>query len=273
MSTIMMQDHPDWRSVRLLMINRPEKHNALTLAMWEQLLEYLLQCDADPSVRLVILRGVDDTAFCSGADISEFPTYRANKEQAKLHKQITDRTTQRLATLRPLTLAAISGACFGGGLQLATACDIRLAHESARFAITPVKLGFVYGPYETNLLKRIVGEATAKELLYTGASITAQEALRVGLITKICPNSTILEQFTNQMINSLLQAAPEAQQITKKMFEHLASNDSITHYKALEHMANRALDRPEYREGIQAFLEKRQPHYAQQQKSTQHNGE
>ncbi len=261
---IILNTHPIWSSVRQIIFNRPEKRNALTLVMWQQLLETLRKCHADPQVRVVILRGIDDSAFCSGADIAEFPLLRSDQKQATQHKEITDLVTRTLTTLRPITLAAISGVCYGGGLQLATACDIRIGTESARFAITPVKLGFVYGPYETTLLMRIIGETKAKELLYTGKAITALEAHRMGFISDISSASDTLDQLVNQTVYALLQAAPKAQQTTKRLFQQLAdSHKSDQTYANLEELARSAMEGLEYKEGIQAFLEKRRPTYTE----------
>ncbi|WP_181362999.1 enoyl-CoA hydratase/isomerase family protein [Sulfoacidibacillus thermotolerans] len=263
MSRVQLKQHPHFASVRFIVLNRPDKHNALTLTMWEQLLEFLEACEDNPDVRVVVLRGIDEHAFCAGADIAEFPKLRANRESAKKHKTVTDLVTKRLANLRPITVAAISGICYGGGLQLASACDLRVADDSARFAITPVKLGFVYGPYETRLLMRIVGEPKAKELLYTGKAITAQEAEKIGLITARNPSSHNFDQFVDDYLFSLLQAAPHAQQLTKQIFHGLQEAGTSLLDEQLENLSTQALDGSEYVEGIQAFLEKRRPFYAE----------
>src|SRR5579875_3571018 len=124
---IYLKSHPVWPSVREIVINRPEKRNALTLSMWHSLRELVDVCNRDKTIRLIVLRSADAVSFASGADISEFPELRSNYRLAKKHKQVTDDTTKALMSARPIVVCAIQGFCFGGGMQLASACDLRLA--------------------------------------------------------------------------------------------------------------------------------------------------
>lgn len=260
-NSVMLCIHKQFSSVREIVLNRPEKRNALTLQMWKQIQDCIEICEADPSVRVVVLRGIDASAFTAGADISEFPALRSNQSLAQAHKQVTDGVTHSLATTRPLTVAAIQGICYGGGLQLATACDLRIADSSAKFAVTPVKLGFVYGPYETQLLTRLVGEARAKEMLYTGSPIDAMQALRDGFIHRLSDDSLHFDEFLHRYVYELLQAAPKAQQKTKEMFA-LLNGPYEDNFARMQTLVQNALAEDEYQEGVRAFIKKVRPSYA-----------
>lgn len=269
--SLFVRPHRKWASVREIIINRPEKRNALTLSMWAHLRELIQACNEDASVRVLILRGANSSAFAAGADISEFPETRSNLEQARSHKAITDAATKCLADARPITVSAISGYCFGGGMQIASACDMRLADESAVFAITPIKLGFVYGLYETELLVRLIGSARAKELLYTAKQIDAAQALSYGFLNDVFyakPGSTesfSFDDFVDDHIAHLLRVAPKAQQAMKVMFSLLEKNDKLAEeaHRAAVSIEDAAFTSTEYREGINAFLLKRKPSYWQ----------
>jgi enoyl-CoA hydratase len=272
LSDLILQPHSHYPSVREIVLHRAEKRNALTLSMWQQLRDFISMCNEDPTVRVIVLRSSDARVFCSGADISEFPLLRSDAVLAEAHKAITDVTTVSLATARPITVAAISGICYGGGVQLATACDIRLAENTSTFAITPLKLGFLYGPYETELLFRAAGEALAKDMLLSARCISAHLAFSRGLVTDLCPGNLSYSQFLDDYLGMLLSVAPQTQQNMKRVIHSMATTigvDSSTtsvdkiwsHYHEMNDGFSIIADASEYQEGFQSFLEKRMPSY------------
>ncbi len=265
LSLLFVRNHRKWDCVREIILNRPNKRNALTLSMWAHLRELIEECNSDKSVRVIVLRGVDASAFSAGADIAEFPNSRSNLEQARIHKSVTDGVTDSLAHVRPITISAISGYCFGGGIQIASACDFRIADNSAVFALTPIKLGFVYGLYETSLLVRLIGESHAKELLYTGKRIDAAKALSYGFLNDVLNHSndeTLFDDFVDKHIAELLEAAPSAQQAMKKMFSLLQDKKQLLNVnQQAQSLEDKAFVGWEYKEGVTAFLEKRKPTY------------
>ncbi|MGC9501648.1 enoyl-CoA hydratase/isomerase family protein [Streptomyces sp. WG7] len=232
-------------SVATVVVHHPAKRNAMTAAMWRALPELLDTLAADPAVRALVLTG-EGATFCAGADIS---TLRGSAEAAQ---GLAVRAEEALAAFPKPTLAAIRGHCVGGGAQLAAACDLRFAEESALFGVTPAKLGIVYPASSTRRLVTLTGPATAKYLLFSGELIDAERALRAGLVDEVLPEGGLakrVEEFTRV----------------------LASRSQLTQAAAKE-FANGRTDRDAYwtaqargsgdtAEGVAAFLERRQPRF------------
>jgi enoyl-CoA hydratase/carnithine racemase len=256
---VYIKDHEAFSGVREIILNRTEKRNALTFDMWQTLKELIRTCDADPEVRVVILRGSDASAFAAGADISEFRHLRYDKSSFEIYQQATDGATRAIHSARPVTIAAIRGLCYGGGVQIASACDFRICDTTARFAITPAKLGFVYGLYETRLLMRIVGEARTKELLFTGREFGAEEALNWGFVNCAVPPASY-EETLHQFVANILQASGLSQAGMKQIIHRIANgqtaDDDDTRALVCE-----SIESADYKEGVTAFLEKRKPRF------------
>ncbi|MEO7465510.1 MAG: enoyl-CoA hydratase/isomerase family protein, partial [Sphingobium limneticum] len=178
------QDGP----VARLLIDRPDRRNAMTQTMWEQLPRLVGQAMADDAVRVLILASATPGLFCAGADINEFAAC-SGQEDWRVANQAAIRASQyALAHAQKPVIAAIDGDCVGGGCGLAIACDLRIASPTARLGITPAKLGIVYSLFDTKLLVDLVGPARAKRILFTGALHSADDALAIGLIEQIAPD-------------------------------------------------------------------------------------
>ena len=213
-------------AVATLVMDNPRMRNAITAGMWQQFAELLDQLDGDDAVKVVVVRGAG-THFSAGADISAV--------ESILHDPVTGQrdggditvAEEALARFRKPTIAAIDGYCVGGGWQIAGACDIRLASENAIFGITPARIGIVYPLSGIRRLVQLVGPATAKYLLFSGDFITAVDAVRLGLATKMLGIAAFWEhtgafanhlaqrsQFSIQsqkdLINAISNAVPEA---------------------------------------------------------------
>lgn len=242
-----------------LILNRPDKRNALNLEMWRALEGCLDRLAADDSVRVVLVHGVDRTAFAAGADISEFEQIYRTAETTEAYRKILRSVQHKLAGLDRPTIARVQGACVGAGCGLALCCDLRFATPESGFGITPAKLGVVYGLWETKKLVDAVGPSKAKHILYTGQIIDGTEAHRIGLVDalyaedeiaaatqayaeRLCGNSQYTIQAAKKFVELIRDGVAEETAETRKItFEGYFGEDFI--------------------EGRRAFVEKRKPDF------------
>jgi enoyl-CoA hydratase/carnithine racemase len=246
-------------AIATIVLNRPEKRNALNLSSWRALGERLEEVENDDSVKVVLVRGAGDRAFAAGADVTEFPTLRADAETASRYGALTEGVEARLADLAKPTIAMVRGSCVGGGCELAVACDLRVADESAVFGITPAKLGIVYPLVATKRLVDLVGPAAAKRILFTGDLMPAAEALRVGLVDEVV-DAAVLQERTYDLARTIAERAQSSVRATKVLIRMIGQgqtqDDDRT--RALQEESYGSAD---YREGVQAFLDKRSPSF------------
>jgi enoyl-CoA hydratase len=240
-----------------LVIDRPDKRNALNYEMWMALPELAAELEADPAVRVVILRGVDDSAFSAGADISEFETLRANSEGARTYNAATHAGERAIAELRKPTVAMVQGPCIGGGCGLALACDFRFSDENGRFGITPAKLGMVYSLTATKQLVDVVGPSHAKYILFSGLQLDAERAYQIGLVNELVPTAEIVGR-TRRFASIVASRAQYAVRGTKRVVELILDGESEDNEET-KSLRNDAFDTEDYQEGVRAFLEKRKP--------------
>jgi enoyl-CoA hydratase/carnithine racemase len=245
-------------AVATLTINRPDRLNALTYAMFSALPAVLAQAAAAEGIRALVVRGAGDRAFSAGADISEFATTRTTKQQAGAYDDAVLAAEEALATFPVPTIAAIGGHCYGGGCGLALACDVRFATPRARFAITPAKLGLVYPLRGTKRLVDLVGPSRAKIIMMTGADYDAATAASFGLVDEVCED---LDKAVTEFTALLAARSGVTQRAVKETVARIL--DGTTHDDD-SHAALRAsaLDSPDYAEGVRAFLERRPPRFA-----------
>lgn len=239
-------------------INRPERRNALTRAMWAELGRVFSSLSAESAVRAVILTGAGGT-FSAGADISEFPAVRATVEDGRAYEAICSRCETAIATCTKPTIAAISGACFGGGVGLALSCDFRVADQSAYFAIPAARLSNVYGIVETRALFEAVGLATAKEVLFTGRRYGADAAHRIGLATHAADGAALASAIG--LADSMRGSAPLTIKGTKIVLSAIARNEAEQRKNAIAQVMDEAMASADYREGVAAFAAKRDPQF------------
>lgn len=242
--------------IAVVSLRRPEKRNALNLAMWRKLAETFEQLDARSDVRAVILHGAGGH-FCAGADISEFDEVRADEHSAKEYDRITEKATLAISQWRGPTIAAISGYAIGGGCGVALACDFRVADETARIGITAARLGIVYSLLDTRLLYRQVGLAGAKRVLFAAEHLSAEEAFRVGLVD--FPLAKDALAAATQFAGKLVANAPLTVAGSKQMLNTIAEGTSDARREELEQLVAGAYQSQDYREGRAAFAQKRRP--------------
>lgn len=243
-------------AIALVTLNRPERRNALSLAMWRRLGEVFHGFAQERDLRAVILTGAGGH-FCAGADIGEFGKVRSNAELGQEYERAVDECQGAIAALPKPTIAAIAGFCVGGGCGIALACDFRLAEADAKLAITAARLGIVYGLRETQLLYRAVGLSQAKRILFTGERIDAGEAARIGLIDRLTPGPALAA--ARELAATIAEGAPRSIAGAKGILNALA--DGAADRRAIEGWLREALESEDYREGVRAFREKRKPRF------------
>ncbi|MFD4820514.1 enoyl-CoA hydratase-related protein [Peribacillus butanolivorans] len=246
-------------NIAFINFNRPGKRNALSYEMWTKIPDLIEECEKNSQVKVIIFKGVDHSAFSAGADISEFKTLRYTAEGADKYNRATMVAEKAIMDVSKPTIAMIQGFCVGGGCEIAVACDFRFSDENGRLGITPAKLGLVYNTPGTKNVVDLVGPAKAKDILYTGRLLDAEEAFRIGLVDRIfssdsieketldyakliCKNAQLSVRGSKKIINEVLMGATKDSQGTAQLvIDSFVSED--------------------YREGVHSFLEKRKPNF------------
>ncbi|HTE13575.1 MAG TPA: enoyl-CoA hydratase-related protein, partial [Burkholderiales bacterium] len=221
--------------------------------------EVMHELSADGSLRCVVLRGAGDKAFAAGADIAEFASERADARQAKIYGNLIHHTMQAVASCKHPTLAMIKGACVGGGLEIATCCDMRICGESSRFGVPINKLGLTMGYGELAGLLALVGRAVALEILLEGRVFDAAEALQKRLVNRVVPDDQV-EKEAYVTAQRIADGAPLVARWHKQFIERLTVRAAIAPQEWDEGFA--CFDTDDYREGVTAFLAKRAPRFS-----------
>jgi enoyl-CoA hydratase/carnithine racemase len=235
--------------VATLTINRPAKHNALTVAMWRELAAICAELDADPRLRALVVTGAGPS-FCAGADISSL-----SEDEAVL-KEVVDTAERALRGLAMPSIAKVRGHCLGGGNQIAVACDLRVADTTASFGVPPARLGVVYPVGSTRALVELVGPAAAKRLIFTAQPIDAAHALRIGLVEQVVEPGE-LDAAVGELVASMLPLAPMTQFAAKELVNLIADGgDADAAFERWRAQWQLAADGVE---GPAAFLARRQP--------------
>lgn len=240
----------------LITINRPDKHNAISLATLAELRAAVAVGAEDNSVRVIAITGAGGRAFASGSDLSEV----LERDLRKALEPIVQGLAEQLERTPKPTIAAIDGICMGGGLEVALGCDLRVATTRSRFATPEGKLGIIPGGGATQRLPRIVGRGWGMEMLLMGETIDAQRAFQIGLVTRLIEPEELLPEV-HRMAAHLASYAPLVPRFMKAMV-HYGMEASLVAGLALEKFAQSALCETEDKtEGITAFLEKRPPQW------------
>ena len=242
--------------IATVVLNRPEKLNALTRAMWQSLGETIRALSADDSLRCVILRGAGEKAFPPGNDIAEFASERANKAQAIAYGHVMHATLNSLADCRHPVVAQIHGVCVGGGLEIAALCDLRICGESSRFGAPIKNLGLTMAHAEMGPLLRLVGPATALEILLEGRVFGAKEAKDKGLVTRVVPDAEV-EREARATAERIAEGAPLVARWHKKFARRLADPRPLSASETDEGFD--CFDTEDFRIGYAAFLAKDKP--------------
>ncbi len=241
-------------------INRPDKRNAMTLAMWGRMGDVLQAWADDPAVRVIVVGGAGDKCFCAGNDISEFKGLRATPDQVRDYDVVTARAYAALRDIQKPTIARIAGFCIGGGLEVSQLCDIQISADSATFAVTPAKLGLGYKLEDVLLLTGNVGRKYAKEILFTGRRFSAEDALRMGLVNRLVP-AAALDAAVDGYAAEIAGNAPLAVKAAKVPVNQSAREEGRRDSALCRALADACTESEDYREGLRAFAEKRRPDF------------
>src|SRR6202162_6335482 len=246
--------------VGVITFNNPEKHNAMSLDMWQGFGHALIELRDDPEVRVVILTGAGDKAFMSGADISQFEKTRHNAQASEEYSKKSAAQRALLADFPKPIIACIRGFCLGGGMQVAMAADIRIASQNSQFGIPAARLGIAYGFDGLRNLVSLVGPSWARLLMYTGMRIDSAEAVRIGLIDRMVPD-TELWGATMEIARTISGNAPLAIQAAKITIAQVLKDPGERDMDAIKQAGIDCMDSEDFREGRRAFMEKRKPEF------------
>lgn len=240
--------------VATLWLNRPAKRNAVTFAMWQGIGAICEQLGSRSDVRMLVVRGVGDH-FCAGADISGL----VDMPMADYHRA-NRRADEALASFPRPTVAHVTGSCIGGGAEIATGCDLRIASDDAVFGITPAKLGILYPTGAVARVTRLIGPSATKHLLYTGEIVDAERALRTGLVDEVHPRAEV-EARLAQLCDTIAHQRSLLTQMGSKLAVDAVSEGRVLDPELEAHWLGLVETAGDKAEGIAAFAEKRAPRF------------
>ena len=234
----------------------PARLNAVSVSMWEAIPRVLEDFAADAAIRCVVLAGAGERAFVSGADISQFEAQRSGPEAVQRYEELAEGAQAKLATFDKPTVAMVRGYCLGAGLNIANACDLRIAGDDARFGIPAARMGLGYRASSMKSLVDVVGAARAKEIMLTARQFTAAEAKDMGLVHRVVPAAG-LERETRAYCETIAANAPLTMRAAKRIIREVTGADyDVERCRA---WVKECFDSADYAEGRKAFMEKRKP--------------
>jgi enoyl-CoA hydratase len=256
-------------AVAVVGLCRPAAHNAVTLAGWRRIESVFASLGVEPDVRAVVVRGAGDRAFAAGADIAEFVHARMTAADALVYNDAIARALKAVMSCPKPVIGMVHGLAVGGGCELAAACDVRVASADARFGIPIGRLGVTLGYTEAQALARLIGPGRLKDLLFTGRLIDAQEALAIGLVDRVvAPEDLVAATLT--MLGAIIDASQTTIRAAKLVVDMCGRALTEADASALTELTLAAYDGPELKEGVAAFLEKREPRFADAREASDH---
>jgi enoyl-CoA hydratase/carnithine racemase len=245
-------------NISTVTLNRPDKLNALNRLAWKELADVFTELNGLGSVRCIVVRGAGGKAFSAGADISEFDDERCNVAQATTYGSIVEGAINTIIEGPHPTIALVEGACVGGGLEIACACDIRICGESSRFGIPVSRLGLTMAYPELQALLSVVASPVAKELLFSGELFGAHRAAAVGLVNRVVADD-LVQQETYALAARVVKGAPLVNRWHKKFIRRLADSKPLADEEV--HESYKAFGTKDFRRGYRAFLGKTDPDF------------
>jgi enoyl-CoA hydratase/carnithine racemase len=251
-------------------MNRPDKHNAISFAMWSAFARLMPVLAADDSVDVVVLRGTPGGPFSAGADISEFTTLRSDPEGARRYSEAVAAGEGAIIAFPKPTIALVEGFAIGGGTQVAVACDLRVCDTTSRFGVTPAKLGIVYALGSTARLVETVGTAWARWILLSGDLLDAEAALRIGLVHEVHPADEV--EARAYALAATLSSRARVSLLGGKALIDRAYAGRLDEDGEVRALYEQSWGSAEYAEGVAAFLAKRTPDFATARREDAHEG-
>lgn len=244
--------------VQWLILNQPEKRNAISLEMYGTASKILNNFEANNKMRVLVITGAEDTAFCAGADISEFEEHRNNAEKAKEYGRISSGFFSQLYELEKPTIAMIHGYCMGGGVALAASCDIRLCSDDAVFAVPAARLGIGYEVSYVERIMNLVGPSFVKEIIYSAKRYSAEEAVNMGFVNRSIDKAE-LERHVVDFASGIAINAPLSIRAAKIVVSELLKSEEDRRKDRCTSIIEKCLDSEDYANARKAFMEKRKP--------------
>jgi enoyl-CoA hydratase/carnithine racemase len=244
--------------VGTMIFNNPERHNAVSLDMWDSVSRILDDFAADADVNVVVITGAGGKSFVSGADISKFGEERSSKEAVARYNTMVERAYARLHEFRKPTIAMIRGYCIGGGLGLAVSCDLRICSDNSRFALPAAKLSLGYGYTGLKRFVDLVGPGFTKEIFYTARQFSAAEAAAMGLVNRVVPEAE-LEKYVKDYADTIAGNAPLTVKAVKVITTEILKEESARDLSRCADVVQQCFDSQDYIEGRDAFMQKRKP--------------
>ena len=245
-------------NISTVTLNQPDKLNALNRSAWQELADVFTELNGLGLVRCIIVRGAGGKAFSAGADISEFADERCNVAQATTYGSIVEGAINTIIEGPHPTIALVEGACVGGGLEIACACDIRICGESSRFGIPVSRLGLTMAYPELQALLSVVASPVAKEILFSGELFGAHRAAAVGLVNRVVADD-LVQQETYALAARVVKGAPLVNRWHKKFIRRLADSKPLADEEV--HESYKAFGTKDFRRGYRAFLGKTDPDF------------
>lgn len=239
-----------------LVLNRPERRNALNAEMWAAIPPLMKALDKHPDVRTIAIRGAGTEAFAAGADISEFGAARNDSASAAAYERLNGEALAAIRASSKPVIAMVRGFCIGGGLAIALAADMRVADQSALFALPPARLGLAYPLDGLKDLVITIGATAAKDMLFTARRVGAEEALKLGLVNRIAADP---EAEVARLAAEIAEGAPFTHAHAKRAIDFLTGRPGHEDDAEVAWLGKRCFDSEDYAEGRAAFMEKRKP--------------
>jgi enoyl-CoA hydratase/carnithine racemase len=246
--------------VGTMIFNNPERHNAVSLEMWQAARGILDDFAADENVRVVVLTGAGGKAFVSGADISKFADERATREAVQVYNATTERFYSAIYGFPKPTIAAIQGFCIGGGLGLALSCDLRFCTQGSRFALPAARLGLGYGFNGLQRFINTIGPSHTKDIFFSARQFGADEAFRMGVVSRVVPDGE-LDAFVKEYAGTIADNAPLTVGAIKQITNEVLKPESERNLAHAAGLVARCFASQDYIEGRTAFMEKRKPQF------------
>ena len=242
---------------RVVMSN-PERRNALTFELKQKLIDVFRSFDCDPEIRCIVLTGAGKQAFTAGSDMSEFAQHRLDPQSEANYVATTTAAMYVPALASKPVIASVRGACMGAGLQLALACDVRIASSAAYFAMPGARLGMGYPYATTSMIVSLLGRGRASDLLMSARRFTAEEALDLGLINRIVRDEE-LDDAVSSYAQTVAANAPLTLKLVKESIRTLSGIAPVSNPPHIQKLADACMSSQDFQEGRAASREKRQP--------------